>query len=77
MWAVLHHVPVKHIGMMDATRSLPRPSDFKLMGWMAPSRHLGAKLVVIEDHQKREPSMKEITMSGPDLAKNVFQVNGV
>ena len=24
----------------------------KLMGWMAPSRHLSAKMVVVEDHQR-------------------------
>ena len=47
------------------------------MGWMAPSRHLGAKMVVIEDHQEREPSMEKITTIGLDLAKNVFQVHGI
>ena len=44
---------------------------------MAPSRHLSAKMVVVEDHQEREPSMNEITTIGLDLAKNVFQVHGV
>src|SRR5437899_2499978 len=46
------------------------------MGWMAPSRHLSAKMVVVEDHQEWEPSMNEITTIGLDLAKNVFQVHG-
>jgi hypothetical protein len=26
--------------------------NFKLMGWMAPGRHLSAKMVFIEDHQR-------------------------
>ena len=48
------------------------------MGWMAPLRHLGAKLLVVRDHERnREPSMGEITTVGLDLAKNVFQVHGV
>src|SRR5882724_8638114 len=47
------------------------------MGWMAPLRHQSAKMVVVEDHQEREPSMSEITTIGLDLAKNVFQVHGV
>jgi transposase len=33
-------------------------------------------MVVVEDHQQREPSMSEITI-GLDLAKNIFQVHGV
>jgi transposase len=47
------------------------------MGWMAPLRHRGAKLVFLENHQEREPSMSEITTIGLDLAKHVFQVHGV
>ncbi len=54
-----------------------RQRDFKLMGWMAPSRHLSAKMVVVEDHQQREPSMGEITTVGIDIAKYVFQLHGV
>ena len=34
-------------------------------------------MVVIEDHQEREPSMEKITTIGLDLAKNVFQVHGI
>jgi transposase len=34
-------------------------------------------LVVVEDHQQREPSMGDITTIGLDLAKNVFQVHAV
>jgi hypothetical protein len=47
------------------------------MGWMAPGRHRCAKMVVVEDHQQREPSMGDITTIGLDLAKNVFQVHAV
>jgi hypothetical protein len=47
------------------------------MGWMAPLRHRGAKLVFLENHQEREPSMSEITTNGLDLAKHVFQVHGI
>ena len=47
------------------------------MGWMAPLRHRRAKLVFLENHQEREPSMSEITTIGLDLAKHVFQVHGV
>jgi Transposase len=46
------------------------------MGWMAPSRQLCAKMVVVADHQQREPSMGEITI-GVDIAKHVFQLHGV
>src|SRR5215203_6206699 len=49
-----------------------------MMGWMAPLRHLGAKLLVGQTPPaNREPSMSEITTVGLDLAKNVFQVHGV
>src|SRR5256714_2363824 len=47
------------------------------MGWMAPLRHRGAKLVSLENHQEREPSMSDITTIGVDLAKHVFQVHGI
>ena len=47
------------------------------MGWMAPSRHWCAKLVAVEDHQQRGPSMNKVTTIGLDLAKSVFQVHGV
>jgi transposase len=48
------------------------------MGWMAPLRHLGAKLLSdIESAANGEPSMGEITTIGLDLAKHVFQVHGV
>ena len=47
------------------------------MGWMAPWRHRSAKMVVVKDHQQREPSMGDITTIGLDLAKHVFQVHGV
>jgi transposase len=34
-------------------------------------------MVVVEDHQQREPSMGDITTIGLDLAKNVFQLHAV
>ena len=34
-------------------------------------------MVVVEDHQQREPSMGNITAIGLDLAKNVFQLHAV
>src|SRR3982750_1139655 len=34
-------------------------------------------MVVVRDHQQREPSMGDITTSGLDLAKSVFQVHAV
>jgi transposase len=46
----------------------------------AGSEQLGGArrgMVVVEDHQQREPSMSEITTIGLDLAKNIFQVHGV
>src|SRR5277367_4101767 len=49
-----------------------------MMGWMAPLRHLGAKMLVgRRPPANREPSMGEITTIGVDLAKQVFQVHGV
>jgi hypothetical protein len=48
-----------------------------MMGWMAPSRHLSAKMLGVESPANREPSMGEITIIGLDLAKHVFQVHGV
>jgi hypothetical protein len=48
------------------------------MGWMAPLRHLGAKVLVGEKPAaNREPSMNKITTVGLDLANDVFQVHGV
>ena len=49
-----------------------------MMGWMAPLRHLGAKMLVgRKPPANREPSVSEITTVGLDLAKHVFQVHGV
>ena len=49
-----------------------------MMGWMAPLRHLGAKMPVGQKPPaNREPSKNEITTIGLDLAKHVFQVHGV
>jgi len=48
-----------------------------MMGWMAPLRHLSAKLLCKRISSEREPSMGEITTIGLDLAKHVFQVHGI
>ena len=56
----------------------PRRRGDRMMGWMAPLRHLGAKVLVGENQSaNKEPSMSEITTVGLDLAKHVFQVHGV
>src|SRR5258708_7787019 len=34
-------------------------------------------MVVVKDHQQREPSMCDITTIGLDLAKSVFQVHAI
>jgi transposase len=47
------------------------------MGWMAPLRHLSAKLLSDRISSEWEPSMGEVTTIGLDLAKHVFQVHGV
>src|SRR5262249_15538571 len=48
-----------------------------MMGWMAPLRHLSAKLLSDRISSKWEPSMSEITTIGLDLAKHVFQVHAI
>jgi hypothetical protein len=48
-----------------------------MMGWMAPLRHVGAKLLDDRISSNREPSMGEITTIGLDLAKHVLQVHRV
>jgi transposase len=48
-----------------------------MMGWMAPLRHLSAKLLSDRISSEWEPSMSEVTTIGLDLAKHVFQVHGV
>src|SRR6201989_1892488 len=48
-----------------------------MMGWMAPLRHLSAKLLVDRISSNGEPSMGELTTIGLDLAKHVFQVHGI
>ena len=48
-----------------------------MMGWMAPLRHLNAKLLSDRISSEWEPSMGEVTTIGLDLAKHVFQVHGV
>src|SRR5512133_1964285 len=47
------------------------------MRWMAPLRHLSAKLLSDRISSEWEPSMGEVTTIGLDLAKHVFQVHGV
>ena len=48
-----------------------------MMGWMAPLRHLSAKLLSDRISSEWEPSIGEVTTIGLDLAKHVFQVHGV
>ena len=48
-----------------------------MMGWMAPLRHLSAKLLSDRNSSEWEPSMGEVTTIGLDLAKHVFQVHGI
>src|SRR6187401_1404788 len=48
-----------------------------MMGWMAPLRHLSAKLLSDRISSEWEPSMGEVTTIGLGLAKHVFQVHGV
>jgi transposase len=57
-------------------RAMKRTS-LPLLGWMAPLRHLGARMLVDSKTSEWEPSMGEITTIGVDLAKHVFQVHGV
>ena len=52
-------------------------SGHRLMGWMAPLRHLSAKLLVERISSNGEPCMGELTTIALDLAKHVFQVHGV
>src|SRR5262245_16657273 len=64
---------------------LPRPGQLalgrrrgdRMMGWMAPLRHLSAKLLSDRISSEWEPSMAEVTTIGLDLAKHVVQVHGV
>src|SRR6516165_7356657 len=59
----------------DAARARRRGD--RVMGWMAPLRHLSAKLLSDRNSSEWEPSMGEVTTIGLDLAKHVFQVHGV
>lgn len=61
----------------EALRSAELVAGQNLMGWMVPFRDGGANMVVIEDHQRWEPSMSKWTTIGLDLAKTVFQVYGI
>jgi transposase len=67
----------KHLVEPPSFQIVTRSRGRQLMGWMAPWRHRRAKMVVVKDHQQREPSMGDITTIGLDLAKNVFQVHAV
>src|SRR5215471_19516898 len=62
-------------GAANAAR--PRRRGDRMMRWMAPLRHLSAKLLSDRISSEREPSMDEVTTIGLDLAKHVFQVHGV
>src|SRR5262245_58849433 len=43
-----------------------------MMGWMAPLRHLSAKLLSDRNSSEWEPSMGEVTTIGLDFSKHVF-----
>src|SRR5262249_6783261 len=62
---------------MAPFRGCSRRRGDRMMGWMAPLRHLSAKLLSDRNSSEREPSMGEVTTIGLDLAKHVFQVHGV
>jgi hypothetical protein len=38
-----------------------------MMEWMAPERHLSARMVIGEAHHQEEPSMSEVTTIGLDV----------
>jgi hypothetical protein len=44
-----------------------------MMGWMAPLRHLSAKLLSDRNSSEWEPSMGEVTTIGLDLAKRTLR----
>jgi transposase len=48
-----------------------------MMGWMAPFCGIDVPKLGVRNQLEREPSMKEISTVGLDLAKKVFQVHGV
>jgi transposase len=48
-----------------------------MMGWTAPDGIKSATLVILIRSSEREPSMKQVSMIGLDLAKNVFAVHGI
>src|SRR5262249_126948 len=58
-------------------RARARRRGDRMMEWMAPLRHLSAKLLSDRISSKWEPSMGEVTTIGLELAKHVFQVHGV
>src|SRR6266481_5261920 len=48
-----------------------------MMGWMAPFCGIDVPKLGVRNQLEREPSMKEVSTVGLDLAKKVFQVHGV
>src|SRR5262249_2912573 len=62
---------------VPANAARPHQRGDRVMGWMAPLRHLSAKLLSDRISSEWEPSMGEVTTIGLDLAKHVFQVHGV
>src|SRR5262249_47779473 len=60
-----------------ADTACPHRRGDRMMGWMAPLRHLSAKLLSVRISSEWELSMGEVTTIGLDLAKHVFQVHGV
>src|SRR3981189_890357 len=48
-----------------------------MMGWMAPFCGIDVPKLGVRNQLEREPSMKEVSTVGLDLAKKVFQLHGV
>src|SRR5262249_16902324 len=69
--------PRRNHQRVGALTARHRRQGDRVMGWMAPLRHLSAKLLSDRNSTKWEPSMGEVTTIGLDLAKHVFQVHGV
>jgi len=61
--------PVYHVGSVSVS--------LQTDGVDGPLTAFECQMVVVEDHQEREPSMSEITTIGIDIAKHVFQLHGV
>jgi transposase len=48
-----------------------------MLGWTAPERHRCAKIEVVKNFNRREPSVDKITRIFIDTSKAIFQLHGV